>query len=320
MLHNPLTLNYILDKIIPMRTKFPRILMLCFIILSACTKETPPETPPLADAGNFQTVQMPVTTATVTGKGTTTNGAIVGYLWSQVSGPNVPSITSPSSPSTGITGLTAGTYIFQFAVIDNYGLTGVDTVSVLVKPAVQQTVTIQPTNNPNDTHVDSYNLIGGSGDTEIEIGSWTINGTPTNWRSFVKFDQSQVPANATIISATLFLYAMPAPHAGDVVNAQSGTANAFYVERITGSWNPVGLPWNGQPATTLANRVNVPQSASASENVAINVTAILQDMQTNGNYGFAFRLQNETFYNMRQYASSFYTTSTLRPKLVITYQ
>jgi hypothetical protein len=201
------------------------------------------------------------------------------------------------------------------------GLTGVDTMSILVNAAVQQTVTIQPTNNPNDTHIDSYNLIGGAGDQEIEIASWTINGHSTNWRSFIKFDQSQIPANATIINATLYLYTKPStPHAIDPNYAHSGTSNGFYVERITGAWTPTALHWNTQPGTTIINRVVVPQSTSSTADVTINVTGILQDMVSSGNFGFAFRLQNETVYNARQFASSFYTNAALRPKLVITYQ
>lgn len=280
----------------------------------------PPLLPPVANAGPSPTIQLPTNSIAITGSGTTTNGNISGYLWSVVSGPNVPGISATTSASTNVTGLVAGTYVLQLAVTDNAGLIGVDTMSILVKPVPQQTLTIQPANNPNDTHIDSYNLIGGAGDQEIEIAAWTINGTPTNWRVFLKFDQSQIPANATIVSATLYLYTKPAPHGVDPTNAHSGSNNAFYVERITSSWSPTALHWNTQPTTTATNRVTVPQSTSASVNATINVTAIVQDMKANGNNGFAFRLQNETYYNARQYASSYYANAALHPKLVIVYQ
>jgi hypothetical protein len=291
--------------------------------LNGCDKEpaTPPSKP-VADAGVSKTVQLPTNTVSVTGVGTTTNGSITGYLWSLVSGPNVPVIASPSSATTNINGLIAGTYVMQFSVTDNLGLTGVDTMSIVVNPAIQYTITLQPGNNPNDAHVDSYNGTGGvAADFEVEIASWTISGTTTHWRSFIKFDQSVIPAGSTIVSATLYLYTKPTtPHGIDPVNAHSGTNNAFYVERITGNWSAAPLPWVGQPATTTVNRVLVPQSASASENAVINVTALVQDMVNSGNYGFAFKLQNEVIYNARQYASSYFATATLRPKLVIVYQ
>ena len=303
-----------------MNPKLSFILFAFVLFFAGCTKEPKPLTQPTANAGISQTIQLPVNTITVNGSGSTTNGSIVGYLWSLVSGPNVPVISSPSSPATTINNLIAGTYIFQFAVFDNVGLTGVDTMSIIVKPAVQQTVTIQPANNPFDAHVDSYNQTGGAGDQEVEMAAWTINGSPTNWRAFIKFDQSQIPSNATIISAILYLYTKPAPHLVDPANAHSGTSNAFYVERITATWNPASFTWINQPVTATANRASVPQYNSATPDVTINVTGIVQDMQTSGNYGFAFRLQNETIYNARQFASSFYTNAALRPKLVITYQ
>jgi len=304
------------------KLNFAGILITALLVFAGCKKETAPLPPPIADAGNSQTIQLPVSEdqVSVTGSGTTTNGNIVGYLWSLVSGPNIPAITTPSSATTTINNIVAGTYILQFAVIDNAGLTGVDTVSLTVKPQVLKTLTIQPANNPNDTHTDSYNVTGGAGDTEIEIGTWTINGTAASWRTFIKFDQSQLPANATVLNATLSLYAMPVPHGGDLVSAHFGTDNSFYVERITGNWNPAAFTWNNQPVSTALNRVIVPQSGSAFENSTIDVTSILQDMQANANYGFAFRLQNEAYYNIRQYASSFHSNAALHPKLVITYQ
>lgn len=274
---------------------------------------------PIANAGLSLSVQLPTNTVSVAGSGTTTNGSIVGYLWSLVSGPNVPVITSPASASTAINGLIAGTYIFQFAVTDNVGLTGVDTMSVVVNPAVQQTVTIQPTNNPNDIHVDSK-LLGFGSDIEIPIGSWTIGGGQENYRAYYKFDQSLIPASATIISATLYLYAIPNPNGGNLTDAHFGTANGFFVERVTAAWNPAGYNWNNQAPSTSVNRVTVAQSISAFENATINVTGIVQDMQTSGNYGFIFRMQNEVYYNIRQYVSSFHSNASLHPKLVITYQ
>lgn len=305
-----------------MKRQFKTLCLSALVIffLTGCDKEDlDPLLPPIADAGNFQTIQLPSNTVNLTGAGTTTNGTIVGYLWSLISGPNVPVIESPSSSTTKLSGLIAGTYNFQFAVTDAAGLTGIDTVSMLVKAPVEHTITLQPANNTNGGHADSYNLAGGTGGKELPIGSWTIGGTPTNWRSFVKFDQSQIPAGATIISATLHLYSTPDPILGNG-EAQFGTANAFYVEKITQTWDAATLNWNGLPLTTTHNRVLVPQSTSTTANADIDVTDIVKDMQTSGNYGFGFRLQNEAPFNIRIYASSFHTNSALHPKLAITYQ
>jgi hypothetical protein len=300
--------------------KYVAIVALSIGLFTSCTKDTIEKylKPPLADAGNPRTITLPVSFDTLRGTAVSYNGAIHGYLWSIISGPSLPTIERPSSAATRVSNMIAGTYKFQFAVIDSAGLTGIDTVSILVKPAVQQTLIIQPANNPFDGHVDSYNVVGsGAGDTELEIGSWTINGTPTNWRSFIKFDQSQIPANAIIDSAILYLYAIPVPHI--LTDAHLGTSNSFYVERITTvNWG-TAFNWSTQPVSTTINRAIVAQSTSAFENNAINVTAMLEDMQTSGNYGFKFTLQNEVFYNMRQYASSYHANAALRPKLIVKY-
>src|SRR5687767_14414362 len=108
----------------------------CFLLLSvlffSCKKETRNTKPPVANAGDNQTILLPKSSLTLTGSGTTHNGSITGYLWSLVSGPNVPVIHQPSSPSTSVTGFIAGAYTFQLLVTDNAGLTDVDTTTITV--------------------------------------------------------------------------------------------------------------------------------------------------------------------------------------------
>ena len=127
--------------------------LFCFLFIG-CDKDTDTlPSPPIAIAGNSQTIQLPASSFTLTGSGTTQNGNITGYLWSLVSGPNVPVITRPSSASTTVTNIVAGTYIFQFMVIDNAGLTGIDTVTVTLTAGAIQTLTLQPTNNSDERHI-----------------------------------------------------------------------------------------------------------------------------------------------------------------------
>ena len=305
-----------------MRSAFKYSVIFCVaaFLFANCTKETNNfKNPPIADAGTSQTIQLPVNTATLSGSGTTENIKITGYLWSLVSGPNVPVVASESSATTAVAGLIAGDYIFQLMVIDSAGLSDVDTVSLLVKPNPQQTLTLQPSDNPNEGHVDSYNNIGGSGDTEMPIGAWTY-GSYIIWRQFIKFDMNAIPANATIISANLFLYAMPNPHGGDMLNAHSGSANACYIERIPANWTFTGMNWANQPGSVTTNRAVIPQTTFSFQDNVIDVKALVQDMRTNGNYGFKIRMQNEVNGNVQQYASSYHSNASLHPKLVIIYQ
>jgi hypothetical protein len=307
--------------------KFSCVLFTAIILLTSCEKDPvpPKETPPpVANAGNSQVVQLPVkdNEVTLTGSGISVNGKIVGYLWSLVSGPNVPVITSPSATTTTVKELNAGTYIFQFAVIDSIGLTGVDTVSVLVKPPVQKIATIQPANNIYEGHIDSYNVTSFSnGDTQFDITAWTANGSEENQRTCLKLDFTGVSSTSIIDSAVLYLFAATKPHGGNNIDANFGSANAGYIQRITGVW-PTSNPaysWNKQPATTTSNQVIIPQSTSSASNTVLNITELVRDMQQFGNNGFFMKLQSEQIYNIQQYASSFNTDPSLHPKLVIWY-
>lgn len=87
--------------------------------------------PPVANAGPDQVITIPTTSVTLSGSGTDADGTIVGYGWTKVSG-GAATITNPSSASTTVTGLDAGIYLFQLAVLDNVGLTGLDTVQITV--------------------------------------------------------------------------------------------------------------------------------------------------------------------------------------------
>lgn len=293
-------------------------------LFTSCQKEEDVDrNAPVANAGNSLSIQLPVNTVTLNGSGTTSNGHIVGYLWSLVSGPNVPVIVSPSSPSTVINGLIAGNYIFQFMVVDNAGLSGIDTASVAVRPAIQQTLTLQPAaNNSNELNFAGNSSLNGSAhDIDLDAGAWTMGGSPWFLRGAFKFDLSSIPASSTIISAKLSLYSNPTPINGDQINANSGTNNAMYLRRITGSWNGNTATWQTQPTTSITDQIAIAHTGSSSlDLIDIDVTALATTMYTTNNYGFMIMLQNETAYTIRQFCSSNHSIAAKRPKLVIVYQ
>lgn len=299
-------------------------------LCSSCTKDTSGVAsvlnylaPPVANAGPSKIIQAPVSTVTLTGSGTTHNGYITGYLWSLVSGPNVPVILSPSSPVTVINNMVVGAYIFQFMVTDSAGLVGIDTVSVLVKPGVIQTLTLQPTNNPDELLMIYYPAVGNysySTSTEILAHAWTNGGNTFNSRTIMKLDLSSIPAGATILSAKLSLYSINPPLNGNFIDANFGTNNTMYIERVTGNWTSSTL-WQNQPATDIASQVVIPHtSLSFLDLIDLDVTNQVSAMKTIANYGFMFRLQNEIAYTMRDFCSSRYANAAKHPKLVITYQ
>jgi hypothetical protein len=310
-----------------MRSLFKSVAALALItfLFAGCTKEyitnivTGPA--PTVEAGNSQTIQLPINSVDVTGTVTKSSSKIVGYLWSQVSGPNVPEIATESSTTTKIKGLVEGKYVFQFLAIDSAGLTGVDTLSVTVKPVAIQTLTLQPKNNPTEFQIISIFGLQDQNPPEFNAAAWTWQGTPGVIRGYFKFDLSGIPANATILSAKLSLYSTPNPINGNLSSANSGTDNAFYIQRITNSWDQMTMTWQTQPSVETANQVLIPHTNEAFlDLVDVNVKEMVSRMHTINNYGFMIRLQNEVYYNNRNFCSSEHANAAKHPKLVITYQ
>jgi len=141
--------------------------------------------PPSANAGSNQTITLPTNSVTLTGSGSETNGTIVTYAWTQLSGPGTATIAVPGSAATTVSGLVQGTYRFELTVTDNSGVTASATVQVIVNPAVvvpgppsanagnNQTITL-PTN--------SVTLTGSGSETNgtIVTYAWTqLNGPGT---------------------------------------------------------------------------------------------------------------------------------------------
>jgi hypothetical protein len=306
--------------------KLKTVLLILTVIfcISACEKETFTENePPVVNAGNDTTFKLATPendTVLLSGSATDSDGQVMGYTWSQISGPNAAKILYPGSATTKVSDVIAGQYIFQLMATDDKGATGVKTVKIVVEAPPQiYTLPLQPRNNPNESSVYSYYPDGtGVGTPQVVIGAWTQGGAVYN-RTYLKFDFS-IPSGAIINNAKLSLYATPDPKAGNFVDAHYGSANSFYIQRITSSWTGAGISWNKQPTTTNTNQVIVPNSTSSFENnIDIDVTQLVKDMQLNGNNGFAMRLLAENYYNIRQYVSSYHTDATKHPKLVIQY-
>src|ERR1700721_4056833 len=83
------------------------------VSLFSCQKTTTPpqRKPPVVTAGPAQTTTSD--SVTLNGWATDSSSTIVAYLWTEVSGPNVPVIADEGSKTTLVSGLTIGTYVFQ---------------------------------------------------------------------------------------------------------------------------------------------------------------------------------------------------------------
>ena len=130
---------------------------------------------PTANAGTDQSITLPISTVSLSGSGTDTDGTISSYNWTKISGPSAFTITNANSASTSITGLIQGTYQFQLKVTDNDGATDLDTVQITVNAA-----NIAPTANAGTDQsitlpISTASLSGSGIDNDGTISSynWT---------------------------------------------------------------------------------------------------------------------------------------------------
>lgn len=107
-----------------------------FVINETALPEPPANQGPVAEAGPTQTVQLPKTTAKLSGDASKDpDGIIVSYEWIQLDGPVRAKIVNPQSAITDVTDLLEkGTYTFELTVKDDKGAINRDTVKVEVLP------------------------------------------------------------------------------------------------------------------------------------------------------------------------------------------
>ena len=225
-------------------TPLPIVALILLLLLSNCKKEDIIYNKvPVAEAGESQTIQIDDEskgTVTLTGVGADSDGQIVGYQWSQVSGPDAAVIVNNGAAITEVKQLITGTYIFQLMVIDDEGATGVDTVSVIVNGPQYVTLPLQPHNNTNEIHIlgNPSSNMSGIETPEIGAAAWTIDGIPVFMRAAFKVDLSSIPATATIKSAKLTLYSNPNPingHPYDDLRANYGSDNTMLIQKVANS-------------------------------------------------------------------------------------
>jgi hypothetical protein len=279
---------------------------------------------PIAHAGLHHELTLPIDTVNLTGTGMDSDGVISAYLWSQVSGPMESIIENQGAPTTNVKFSKSGSYLFQLMVVDNGGATGLDTVSVLVKPSPLDSVTLG--SNAQDGYLDLTFAGNGSGadytdpnSPEIDASAWTAFGGPDILRAALFFNLAKLPANITIQSAQLSLYSNPTPLNGNLVDANYGTNNAIFIERVTSSWD-MSSGYNTKPTTTTVNNILIPHTnLPRLDLIDVDVTNLVKDMIANTNYGFGIRLQSEVQYTSRLFCGIRYADTSKHPHLKIVY-
>lgn len=155
--------------------------------------------------------------------------------------------------------------------------------------------------------------------SELDVLAWTVQGAPVAMRPVIRF--SALPCCGNSIppkAAYLSLYSHPDPKNGSRAEPNVGSNNAFFIRRVTEDWTPETTTWFNQPSTTTSGQVLVPHTDASSEDlIKIDVTQIIRDIYTNGNYGIMLQLQYEDYYNSRIFCHSAYPDINKRPALTM---
>jgi ribosomal protein L14 len=104
---------------------------------------------PIARIGNDILLTLPANSTSLSGTSSTdADGSIVGYEWTQLSGPSPAIVGNRLSVSSSVTGLMIGEYRFSLKVTDNNGASSTATVKVTVSDKSGDGITLNLYPNP----------------------------------------------------------------------------------------------------------------------------------------------------------------------------
>ncbi|HEY1167053.1 MAG TPA: hypothetical protein VGE90_17890 [Chitinophaga sp.] len=158
--------------------------------------------------------------------------------------------------------------------------------------------------------------------TELMTGIWTVSGSPFLFYGYFCTTRALGTNPDDIQTAYLQLYSNPTPINGDGVHANYGTNNAFYVQRVIGSWDVTQMNlirWGALPGATTSDQVLVPHTSLASLDVTVDVTAMVKAAIRAGRTVIGFRLLpvSQSGLNMRNFVSCYHERTDLQPRLII---
>ncbi|MDF7814857.1 malectin domain-containing carbohydrate-binding protein [Hymenobacter sp. YC55] len=162
--------------------------------------------PPVANAGPDKTVTLPANTTTLSGSGTDSDGNVITYAWTQVSGPNIATFSNAAVAAPSVGNLVAGAYVFSLIVKDNAGLASTaDQVTVTVNSAANATPVANAGLDKAITLPVSTTTLDGSGtdDGTIITYAWTQVSGP-NTAVFTNKAVAQPTVNSLIAGSYVF--------------------------------------------------------------------------------------------------------------------
>ena len=260
--------------------------------------------PPSANAGSNQTITLPTNSATLTGSGSETNGTIVTYAWTQLSGPGTATIAVPGSAATAVSGLVQGTYRFELTVTDNSGVTASATVQVIVNPAVvvpgppsanagtNQTITL-PTNSvtltgsgseTNGTIVSyAWTQLSGPGTASFGTGDQASTAVSGLVQGTYRFELTVTDNSGVTASATVQVTVNAAPPVPGAPSANAGPDQTITLPTNSVTLSGSGSETNGTIVTYAWTQVTGPSTATIANagSAATGVSGLVQ-----GTYAF----------------------------------
>jgi hypothetical protein len=289
---------------------------------------------PTVDAGNNQTITLPAS-ASLSGSasddGLPNPPAAMTYTWSKSTGPGTVTFTYPNSLNTSASFSAAGTYVLQLLANDSSAQT-TDTVTITVNAGTTD-ITLQNGVAPTTGYAgckDSYITAAApttnyGGNSRMSVTGYADQGATNVQRGILRFDLSVIPTGKTITNATLYLYAYDA-------NAVRGSTGYYGVYPLTRSFTDTQTTWNiaatGVNWTTPGGDFSgtadgtAPKQAVAGVWYAFSVTSRVAAWYANSssNYGWILKCTDENLHNQDNFYQSSTGSTTLRPKLVVTYQ
>ena len=219
-----------------------------------------PNQPPTANAGNNQTITLPVNSVSLDGGASKDpDGSIVSFVWAKISGPSQSTIVSSGNITTVVNNLAQGTYVFTLTVKDNSGAIGIDSVTVTVNPAPNQPpVANAGTSKTITLPVNSVSLDGSKSsdpDGTIASYSWTeISGPST---AAITGGSTALPTVSTLIQGQYVFKLTVTDNSG-----ASSSAEVNVTVNAAANVNPTANAGANQSITLPKDSVSVDGSAS----------------------------------------------------------
>jgi len=233
-----------------------QLLGIAFILqLAACGGGSAPNVPPTANAGVDQTVAT-LSSVTLSGSGTDSDGTIVSYTWTQTLGTPVTLASTNTATTTFSAPNVAANQVltFELTVTDSDGAIATDTVNITI------------TNTPpiaiagaNQT-VTSGNLVNldGSASSDLESGLLTFSWLQIDSSGLIINLSSNTAAQPTftapvVTSATTIIFQLTVTDSGGL--SSNSTVTIVILPIITANINDTGIVLCGDYALGLGGSV-----------------------------------------------------------------